>query len=273
MDLPKCHTSEYNYFSRIVDAVKEAFNKDIENKASMKERSILFNADMVNAILDGRKTQTRRIVKHQDCVEPENDNENIGLWVHDHRQWHPCDFGGTRNPFDMCPYGVKGDRFWVKETFYAWGRWITQYSCHKSRDEHNFIDMTHDFGKEYHFGTQPLPIGAGSKVGWWKRPSIFMPKSASRIQLEITNVKVERLNTISEQDAIAEGIELVEFNCFKNYLSGTKLDERPGCEYLEDPIGSFRSLWKLMNGPESWDKNPWVWVVEFKVATPEDTTI
>ena len=91
-----------------------------------------------------------------------------------------------------------------------------------------------------------------------------MPRWASRIDLEISCIRVQRLNDISEDDAIAEGIELIECHCFKNYLDGKDYDPFPGHGYLEDPVASFSSLWDLTHGKGSWDANPWVWVIDFE---------
>ena len=145
---------------------------------------------MVRAILDGRKTQTRRVVK------PKPDDS--GLWNN-----------------DKCPYGKPGDRLWVRETFFVDGPRI-QY-----RADHH---------------------GAPKETIW--KPSIFMPRSASRILLEITDIRVERLHDISADDEKKEGIY------------------SPIHELL------FWALWQKINGPESWDANPWVWVITFKKIIP-----
>lgn len=175
---------------------------------AMKERPILFSGPMVRAILEGRKTMTRRIVKRQ-----------------------PSGFDLNDKPvFGACPYGAPGDRLWVKET------WLPIYI--DSLPGH-VIDKTQYRADE----TNPL-----SGAGMW-HPSIYMPRKRSRIKLEITGVRVERLHTITEEDAKAEGImgatvgEYGDRGCF---------------------ITDFAYLWSKINGHESWDANPWVWVVEFK---------
>lgn len=215
----------------------------------MRERPILFSAPMVRAILDGSKTVTRRIAKPIRHPDPGNVYAP-GALVLEHEPQHVID--------RCCPHGVPGDQLWVKETFYAWGRWETRYSAKKGRDEWHFVDMTLECGKAYLYaadGPRPQPL-AGKRDGgttpkWWKRPSIHMPRWASRITLEVTGVRVERLQDISEADALAEGVSAI-------------LDEMrratPRCD--------FQALWQSINGPGSWDANPWVWIVEFKRIKP-----
>jgi len=216
----------------------------------MTDRPILFSGPMVRALLDGSKTQTRRLVKLPH-MNP------LGAW-------EPTTVGGPNGgrlrtgetiPLQggiwhtrtgdslLCPYGQPGDRLWVRETFYAFGRWETRYSAKKGRDEWHFIDMTAECGNWYFYDATSQPDAEKFRRSsitpmWWKRPAIFMPRWASRITPEITGVRVERLWDISDADARAEGCE------------GTKL--------------SYAKLWDAINGPGSWDANPWVWVVEFR---------
>lgn len=202
----------------------------------MKERPILFSGPMVRAILDGRKTQTRRVVKDsaKHNVYLLGDNACGVLWDH-------------------CPYGQPGDRLWVRETW-----------AHISRCEH--YNHLHD-------STEWLYKADGSScVSKWT-PSIHMPRFASRILLEVTAVRVERLQEISRDDAIQEGIEHLHrdvdvptLNPWRNYLQG-----QPGemIQHCSCPRRSFQTLWDLINAKRApWDSNPWVWVVEFKRITP-----
>lgn len=173
----------------------------------MRERPILFIAEMVRAILDGRKTQTRRVIKAPKGFEVRDAGVEFG-----------------------CPYGQPGDRLWVRESF-AIG----------PRDK----DVIFAADKKWDVDGKPLPP-AGSV---WK-PSIFMPHWASRIILEITGVRVERVQAISEEDAYAEGRSLN--------------DE---CDPVSRPGGNwFRKLWDSLNAKRGfgWDVNPWAWVIEFK---------
>lgn len=196
----------------------------------MRERPILFSEPMVRAILAGRKSQTRRAVKVP--VRGGADFE-----IEDDWPIACCTDGEWRRI--PCPYGEPGDRLWVREraAFY-WGGW------------HYFADGPSEWGPDVSPRT-------------FNRPSIHMPRSACRIELEIARVRVERLQSISEGDAIAEGIERSEdfFDCacWKAYGE----DEGADVVFPDDPIGSYRSLWESINGAGAWDANPWVWVIDF----------
>ena len=237
----------------------------------MKEYPILFSAPMVRAILEGRKTMTRRIVKHRDpTVLSEtnaicSDGLNWIFWV------------GAKNPrakqeYDeltkrlyapgdgiKCPYGKPSDRLLVRETFYAFGYWEANWSAEKGKYEFSFVDLTVEAGFQYRYAENPPEkiVTGYDAEGWFKRPSIHMPRAASRILLEVVDVRVEQLQDISEADAIAEG---VEEGCFNGYY----VDYLDRDYQFDNAVESFRSLWQSINGPESWKQNPWVWVVEFK---------
>lgn len=215
--------------------------------APVRERPILFSAPMVRAILEGRKTQTRRVMKPQPLGAP----PKIGC--------HELD-GGRYGFFDeerdfACPYGAPGDRLWVKETWQA--RIQTSHEC----DEWYLCDGPPRELRD-RFGDPEIEYKATSPgLGPW-RPSIFMPRWASRITLEVVSVRVERLHDISEEGAIAEGIKRGEYQGepvhWRNYLATSPVD------LCASPIESYRSLWESINGLGSWDANPWVWVVEFE---------
>lgn len=226
----------------------------------MKDIPILFSAPMVRAILAGTKTQTRRVVKPQ----PERRNiEQVGSML-GFKKRHADGFWLWPNAqvkiVAECPHGQPGTMIWVRETFYAWGRWETRYSAKKGRDEWHFVDMTLESGKAYEYpatGGQPQPMGGkrhrgGVAPAWWKRPAIHMPRAASRITLEITGVRVERLKSISSDDAYAEGAA--------EWAAETVRD---GNKY-PSAVAAFQALWESINGPESWAANPWCWAVEFK---------
>lgn len=209
----------------------------------MKERPILFSAPMVKAILDGSKTQTRRVVKHADqCdgdIEPHP--EYLGEWY----QWNQ----GEISAIFECPYGQVGDEFWVRETCEIFGFWVA-----KSPKGHRFA-IHHDKKVRYSdhddyclVDTHKGLYGGKSALDAFQiRPSIHTPRWTSRIQLRITNVRVERLHDISEKDAWAEG-----------------------CEGHDDQSGwsQFQELWENINGPKNWAENPWVWVIEFERVKP-----
>lgn len=192
----------------------------------MKERPILFSAPMVRALLDGRKTQTRRIVK------PRRDRD-VGCELAPHEIAGEVNQGVYRNA-----YCEPGDRLWVRETWYDASSAL--HSCVLYRADGDDI-----------YG------------GKW-RPSIRMPRWVSRITLEVTGVRVEKLQDISGDDSIAEGIERADdffgCPCWRAY------GEPAGADVVcpDDPVGSYRSLWESINGPGSWDANPWVWVIEFR---------
>lgn len=200
----------------------------------MKERPILFSTPMVQAIMEGRKTMTRRILKKQEQGESfKNCSSHLangflysnGVAISN--QW-------------KCPYGKPGDRLWVKETScfvmldhaHDLLEGMKSQTVYKASVHHDWMD----YAKE--------------KYGYKWTPSIFMPRSASRITLEITNIRVERLNEITKEDAIKEGIIPFQSNA----------------QYGEEIM--FEILWKGINGKGSWDANPWVWVIEFERIKP-----
>ena len=196
----------------------------------MKTRPILFSAPMVRALLEGRKTQTRRIVKPQP--------QHIAWFAHQEGWIARMRDEEPQNEMVKCPYGQPGDRLWVRETW-------SQGAC------------------TFYRATDTL-------ITKW-RPSIFMPRWASRITLEIVSVRVERLNEISSTDCFDEGIFSVrnaDFDC--KHFPKFKTDFDHAVEFgLKPPLGPspqgvYKALWESINGPKSWALNPWVWAVEFK---------
>lgn len=212
---------------------------------SVKERPVLFKAEMVRAILDGRKTQTRRIVKAKDseperCITLKTLMRNIQEWRQQEGRWFGID-GWDTLVFADCPYGQVGDHLWVKET------WTPD---HADFYPHFPLCYRADFGPEYE--RENGKVWSSEQNAWFPfkwRPSIFMPRWASRITLEITSVRVERLREISEQDAASEGVK---------WRTGN-----PG-ECRTCARGAFMDLWESINGKDSWAANPWVWCIEFK---------
>ncbi|MBK5002653.1 hypothetical protein IAE37_004929 [Pseudomonas sp. S31] len=212
-----------------------------------KERPILFSGPMVRAILDGRKTVTRRVVK---ATKSHAD----GLIMLDHGNgWWPFNaFGDSEVDSDgmeypiSCPHGKPGDRLWVRETWFCDHFEVMSGPYLKPAD----LDVTdaREDGTLVYAADGLTPYEAEQPT--WK-PSIHMPRWASRILLEVTDVRVERLQEISEDQAKAEGPDL------------------PVAEHLDAAWGvQFRRLWESINGPEAWTSNPWVWVVEFKRIEP-----
>jgi len=228
----------------------------------MKERPILFSGEMVRAILDGRKTQTRRTFKEQ---PPEGCGAIEGpqmfaptVYVRGEEQPGPEVFGAFSEDGEWsikCPYGQPGDRLWVRETWFQKGRYVMP-----AWPEAEPEDAVWSGSKTIQFpasGDNPESREDG-RVIWRKRPSIHMPRWASRILLEITNVRVERLQEVSETDAKAEGV------------NGEQEAIDAGLSWYDKPRRAFQFLWQSINGADSWDANPWVWVVEFRVIQPRE---
>ena len=234
----------------------------------MSERPILFSAPMVRAILAGTKTQTRRVLTPQpelaimdaELASALRACQDVGLIPKDEGtprwRWRGCFAmpwpNGIRN---ASPYGVPGDRLWVRETFYC--------------DDYRYPDAPIDeMSKmlEYRADHECRNWEAGcpcrdeyGRSSW--RPSIHMPRWASRITLEVTGVRVERLQDISGEDAIAEGITIPRCNCEVCSHSSQMCTADQSAAILE-----YRSLWDTINGKRpgcSWTDNPWVWVIEF----------
>lgn len=225
----------------------------------MKERPILFSGEMVRALqrAENPKTQTRRIVVPQPEISEKG--HLMGEWLR-----RPLDGLILPKLHDIaihCPYGVPGDRLWVRETHLAYGRWETRFSAKKGRDEWHFVDMTLACDRAYQYAADApdVPLAdnrSGVLPGWWRRPAIFMPRWASRITLEVTGVRVERLQEIDWEDAIAEGIR-------DPRRAAWRVDPVEGC------VAKYRELWDSLNAERGhgWDTNPWVWVVEFRRIT------
>ena len=186
-----------------------------------KERPILLSTPMVQAILSDRKTQTRRLIKPQPDSYAE---ENISEW----------------ELYLKCPHGKVGDRLWVRETF--------------AKNVPGFPD-----GISYKADHIDSGDGNTNPMTW--KPSIFMPRSVCRITLEIANVRVERLQDISEEDAIAEGIYQLD----SGYWSGGIHKTKGTPKHMINPKAGFQDLWNSINADRCpWDSNPWLWVVDFK---------
>lgn len=207
----------------------------------MKERPMLFSAPMVRAILDGKKTQTRRIVKPARCPD-------YGCLM------AANEIAGETLPslIRLSPYGQPGDRLWVRETWQhtnsPHGHYEPGCTCFYRAD---YLDDPHGMDGE------KSPEG---KYRTWI-PSIHMFRSASRITLEVVSVRVERLNDISESDCWAEGIEEVtgQFNSGDKAEMAYRLNAN-----MNDAKPLYALLWESINGVRSWHRNPWIWVVEFR---------
>lgn len=253
-------------FSAVHRQTTESRCMDAITPPSIKERPILFSAALVRAILEGRKTQTRRIIKGQPCLIDRIENPpkyagayfcgtlaNIkpekkpdGWWLRDYE-------GGAC--IGHCPYGQPGDRLWVRETWqvcpYGHGGGQDNFDIRYPADGASvFHELASDSERAKYltrtYDTRPENL-----------PSIHMPRWASRITLEIVSVRVERLQDISEEDAFAEGVETWSEPGVVHYNVA-------GERSFKSPEHAFCKLWSNLYGPSEWDANPWVWVVKFK---------
>ncbi|MCU4119360.1 hypothetical protein [Variovorax sp. N23] len=226
----------------------------------MKERPILFSAPMVRALLAGTKTQTRRLVK----------GLNDRMWIEDTAaggfavcyDGDPCCGTGVWDVKEhaypiVCPYGVPGDRLWVREN--GWER--------PERTPRQMREGA-DTWAPYYFDADGLSRSESEDFKAWgfkRRPSIHMPRWASRILLEVTEVRVERLQDISEADSMAEGVDMSE---------PITMPFSPGMEWCTVTMKprsareAYAALWESINDPGAWDANPWVWAVSFRVLPP-----
>ena len=258
----------------------------------MKERPIIFSAPMVHAILEGRKTQTRRIIKESfnGCFTNGGPhpcpNEPILMYpgeiipgpmpgqpdiVLDNESVEAIFHCSTLDSVAKCPYGAKGDRLWVRESH------------------------AENLGIGWLYKADATEDDSGERDGWWVgdeffqnvkwKPSIHMPRKASRITLEVLDIRVERLQDISEKDAKAEGMFFTDYGRQCYHGGGPPKDvgncpapehthtQRPGwfwkkterhTQCLLTARSAFGNIWQSIHGPDSWNQNPWVWVVEFK---------
>lgn len=221
----------------------------------MKERPIPFTASMVRAILEGRKTQTRRVLRTIPCGCGKRDIKEVqpfdgqgGCIGDGHTGEWWCARCTSYEHRVFCAYGKPGDRLWVRETF-----------CNVALPGYPPVYFYHADGVE-----KP------AHVKHWM-PPMFCPRQASRIILEVRDVRVERLNKISEEDAIAEGAKRNDAPGEEwdgSYLTQRYIDGIEGAQNDEPHCSAldwYRHLWQSINGLGSWSVNPWVWVVEFKV--------
>ncbi|MBX9404542.1 hypothetical protein K5E40_02480 [Pseudomonas baetica] len=249
--------------------------------SQVKERPILFSAPMLRAILDGRKTVTRRALNAQAL-------KNIGYGVQ-LGECHELPSEGPLHPNSVgyytsfCPFGFPGDRLWVRETWYCDHFEVQKGPYLQPADMHD-LDQSREDGELVYAADGLAPYEQEQPT--WK-PSIHMPRWACRILLEITDVRVERLQDISEEQALAEGCFFTDHGkaCFH---SGKGVRDAAHCELPESThqqrngwmwdkttsheqcLGSarnaFGNLWQTTGG--DWGANPWVWVVEFKRVQP-----
>lgn len=237
-----------------------------------KQIPILFSTAMVQAILAGRKTMTRRTINPQpgSFLTAANWKEHVSHcpddWTEDQ---HIKTFLS-----DKCPYGKPGDVLYVREEYYQLGHWEIEpgVKTKGGRTKWKFVpdsqDFTFDLPEYYRKGRHhkdPYTSAIHKRLGR------FMPKKYARIWLEVTNIRVERVKSISFADAQDEGVEpliIDQEDRYKNYLwrdDPTYIEHRSPT--FANPIDSFRTLWQSINGADSWKANPRVWVVSFKILS------
>ncbi len=223
--------------------------------SQVKERPILFSAPMVRAILEGRKTVTRRAISPK--LVNRFDEPRGPADVASGYPFVECE-DGYCPATNLCPYGQTGDRLWVRETWYCDHFEVQKGPYLQPVDMHD-LDQSREDGELVYAADGLAPYEQEQPT--WK-PSIHMPRWVSRILLEITDARVERLQDISEEQAKAEGVRL--------YTDHSELGDWWHVEGIEtysaDPRKSFELLWNSVGG--DWNANPWVWVVEFKRVTP-----
>ena len=207
--------------------------------SQVKERPILFNGEMIRAVLDGKKTQTRRVIKPQPRFL-----KSLWFWTLSKYNSMGIPESPDKVALAKCPYGKVGDRLWVRETFYS--------------------DVTQAQYEDVYGGTGIFYKATEIEpdIFRWK-PSIFMPRWASRITLEVVSVRVERVQDGSPDDYKAEGLYQSGWNgCWQVSKTDKKQHRRP--------MGAFKTLWNSINDKRGfgWDENPFVWVVEFKRVKP-----
>ena len=214
-------------------AASRGNQQSIVNASEPKERPILFSGPMVKAILEGRKTQTRRIVKGlqfaSDVIDEFTAADPAGFWA----------FDKSNTPLHCvhCPYGQPGERLWVRESHALLTMMDGAEVCaYRASCDDSTFNYTNEFTGNVHC----------IEVERW-RPSIHMTRAASRITLEIVDIRIERLASITVGESIKEGITIQD--CRR--VNGSAVD-------------AFRNLWESINGPDSWVTNPLVWVVDFK---------
>ena len=215
----------------------------------MKERPILFSTPMVQAILEGRKTQTRRIVKQSPIA--------AGL---DWSLWYDEKLDAQLNQRQFaqlhCPYGKPGDRLWVRENF----------RLSADQDDKPPSQDYWKSGAWYAADSEGEPSGCAGGAGRL-RSAIHMPRWASRLTLEIIQIRVERLQDMTRDDAAAEGVPEHGGEAHKlGLIDGS----RPFHEYdNRTTVENYAILWDSINGKDSWESNPWVWIVHFTRVTQE----
>lgn len=228
-----------------------------------KMKSINFTSLMGNTLHQGRKTQTRRILKKQPHAG------HLGFMMLGPGLATLCgpDYPDGADDEIQCPYGVPGTRLWVREPCWMWGDWRKDGKTPTGLDKYWFEPI----GKKVVF-EKPAALGIkGQGPGWFWRNPRFMPRWASRHTIEITEIRVERLQEITDADAINEGFPLPEGMPAKIITKEIDGNVRREMGTIHDfkAVDGFRRLWEAINGKRgyAWDANPWLWVIHFRVTT------
>jgi hypothetical protein len=223
----------------------------------MTEKPILFSGEMVRAILDGRKTMTRRVVK------PQPPNATIKYEYGRLVQYQMRGSCWNEVKYWHSPYGQPGDRLWCRESWY-----YEEHMHDKTAGEPDLPDGRYRARLVYRADRPDYPVNIGVGGHGW-RPSIHMPRWASRITLEVAGIRVERVTETSQDDAISEGVMAYDGWQTQEYREALRQAEEAGTKppLGFSPVKRFRHLWDSINGKRpgcSWAESPWVWVVEFR---------
>lgn len=253
----------------------------------MRYIPILFSQPMVQAIQKDRKIMTRRGITWPEVPEwHDYDYEPNRLTKPKNGEWWPVfnhrGFNGKKHEniegVVKCPYGDIGDVLWVKESFYAYGWWVKEGKTKTGKQKWRFVDFTatEQAGKFGYYDCVPENViekRVERVMGWYKRPSLFMPAAASRLFLKVNAERAEQLQDISEEDAKNEGImEVTKDGKLMKYCVYDYKDysSTPWQDMARTAKEAFFRLWQNINGLASWEANGWVWVIEFeRVETPD----
>lgn len=241
---PRQGSDEWHRIRRRREELQEA-----TLRSPVKSTPILFSGPMVRAILEGRKTQTRRVVRSPPWAKPDSLELTLGGF--------PIAISRRSGCFSdvPCRYGSPGDRLWVREGFAMPDR-IT------NGGRPSLPVPDHDVGQVHYLADGPAP------AGWRGRPSIHMPRWACRLEVELTAVRVEQLQEISEEDALAEGIGRIPFDEYLN-LKGRNGGLPSSIKTAPPYVRAFRVVWESINGKRApWAENPLVWVLQFQRVPP-----
>jgi hypothetical protein len=230
------------------------------------ERPILMSTENVKAILEGRKTQSRRVIKPQPKFVPSSEcGSGKDQWEYHPVYWYAED-GPGRLMNRCCPYGQVGDKLWVRETHYRYGKWVKNGFTKTGKQKWTFRGQAKEV-RYYDNPPEDVRPNRYREPAWYKRPSIFMPRWASRITLEITEIRVERLQEITGEDMNREGIvydDLWGKFSIPDWDTFVEAQEKVA-------ISAFTKIWDSINGKKHpWSSNPWVWCISFKMLKDRD---